>query len=422
MKKFIILFFILPTAVFARQADTISLTYCLQTAIDNYPLIKQKDLLNQAADLRLKNLNTNYYPQISLTGQATYQSAVTEIPQISPMFSFPSMSKDQYKFYFDVNQVIWDGGVTSAMKKLESSSLQADKMNVDVETAKIKERVILAYFNILLAQHNERVIGNVKDELNSKLKKIEAGIKDEVMLQSNADVLKAEIIKADQQLIELENAKNASLSMLSEFLNRPLNENVFLKMPEDIAVIEPAFDNKRLEMQLLDLQIRKLDISKGITDTRLMPRFYAFGQGGYGRPGFNMLSNDFDFYYIAGVKMSWNISGFYQSGKEKRIIDIQKDLLNVQKETFNKNLKISSQKDASDIIKFGQLIGKDEEIIKLRQNITRTASAQLENGMITATEYVTELNAETQARLNCELHKIQKKVAEINFQNSMGKL
>jgi len=422
MKKILILFFILPFAgVSAQQPDTISLNYCQQLALDNYPLIKQKALLSEAAGLKIKNLSTNYLPQISLNGQATYQSAVTEIPKISPMFDFPSMSKDQYKVTLDVNQMIWDGGSTSAQKKLETTGLQVDQLAVDVEIAKIKERVNLIYFNILLAQQNEKVIGNIQDELRSKLKKTEAGISNEVLLQSNADVLKAELIKTEQQLIELANSKNAALNMLSEFINRPLYVTTVFKTPDN-NTIEAVYDNKRLEMQLLDLQINKLDISKSLVNTKVMPRFYAFGQGGYGRPGFNMLSNDFDFFYIVGAKMSWNISGFYQSGREKRIIDIQKNILNTQKETFDKNLKIASQKDAADITKYKQLIGKDDEIIRLRQNITKTASIQLENGVITATEYVTELNAEMQAKLNLELHKIQMKMAEINYLTSMGKL
>ena len=422
MKKILLLFFVLPFAeALAQQADTISLNYCRQLAVANYPLIKQKDLLSEAAGLRIKNLNMNYFPQLSLNGQATYQSAVTEIPKISPMFDFPSMSQDQYKVTLDVNQTIWDGGTTSAQKKLENSNLLADQMNVDVEIAKIKERVNQIYFNILLAQQNEKVVMNVQEELKSKLKKTEAGIKNGVVLQSNADILKAEIIKTEQSLIELSNAKSASLKMLSEFINRTLFETTEFITPEG-SVIEPVYDNKRLEMQLLDLQMNKLDISKSLTNTKVMPRFYAFGQGGYGRPGFNMLSNDFDFFYIVGAKMSWNISGFYQSGREKRIIEIQKNILNTQKETFDKNLKIASQKDAADIAKYKQLISKDDEIIRLRQNITRTASTQLENGVITATEYVTELNAEMVARLNMELHKIQLKMAEINYLNSMGKL
>ena len=209
--------------------------------------------------------------------------------------------------------------------------------------------------------------------------------------------------------------------MLSEYLNRTLPVGTVFKLPEtdEGAVV---YDNKRLEMQLFDIQMNKLEVSKKLSTTRIMPRFNAFGQGGYGRPGFNMLSNDFDFFYIVGAKLSWNISGFYQTAREKKIIDIQKNLLDVQKQTFDKNLKLSSQKDLSDITKFQQLIDKDNEIVALRQNITHASSVQLENGIITATEYVTELDAEIQAKLNIELHKLQLQMAKINYLNAMGKL
>ena len=149
MKKILLLFsFFSSTALLAQQPDTINLDYCQQLAMDNYPLIKQKDLLSEASALKIKNLNTAYLPQISLNGQATYQSAVTEIPQISPLFDFPSMSQDQYKITLDVNQMIWDGGATAAQKKLETSNLKAEQFNTDVEIAKIKDRINLIYLHI----------------------------------------------------------------------------------------------------------------------------------------------------------------------------------------------------------------------------------------------------------------------------------
>ncbi len=416
-----ILLFLFCGRSFAQKTDTLTLAGCQQLAIENYPLIKQKDLLSAAADLRLKNLNTSYFPQLSLNGQATYQSAVTEIPKFSPLITITPNNKDQYKLTLDLNQSIWDGGQTSSQKKLEVSSLEADKMSVDVELAKIKDRVNQLFFNILLVQQNQKIILNLQNDLQSKLSKIKAGIKNEVQLQSNADVLQAELIKTEQQLIELDNTKTTALNMLSEYLNRTLPVGTVFKLPEtdEGAVV---YDNKRLEMQLFDIQMNKLEVSKKLSTTRIMPRFNAFGQGGYGRPGFNLLSNDFDFFYIVGAKLSWNISGFYQTAREKKIIDIQKNLLDVQKQTFDKNLKLSSQKDLSDITKFQQLIDKDNEIVALRQNITHASSVQLENGIITATEYVTELDAEIQAKLNIELHKLQLQMAKINYLNAMGKL
>ena len=422
MKKlFLISFCLINFTLFAQKADTLSLISCQQQAIENYPLIKQKDLLSASADLKIKNFNTAYFPQLSLNGQATYQSAVTSIPQFSPLFKTPSISKDQYKITLDVNQVIWDGGLTSTQKKLENSGLQADKLSVDVELAKIKERINLIFFNILLAQENTKIIHNVQDDLQSKLKKTEAGIKGDVQLQSTADVLKAEYIKTEQQLIELTEAKQTAIKMLAEFLNKPIGNDAVFSLPQT-EVASVAFDNKRPEMQLFDYQMNKLDVSKSLSTARIMPKFYFFGQGGYGRPGFNMLSNDFDFFYIFGAKLNWNFSNFYQTNREKQIIDIQKNILQTQKATFDKNLKLSSQKDLDDISKYQQLIAKDDEILKLRDNIVRSASVQLDNGIITATEYVTELDNQIQAKLNMELHKVQMQIAKLNYLNAMGKL
>lgn len=422
MKKILLTCLVLfSIPVFAQKTDTLDLISCQQQAIENYPLIKQKELLSAAADLKIKNLNTSYFPQLSLNGQATYQSAVTQIPQFSPLIQVPSISKDQYKLTLDLNQSIWDGGLTSAQKKLETSGLQAEKLSVDVELARIKDRINQIFFNILLMQENEKIIHNVQDDLQSRIKKIEAGVKNDVQMQSTADVLKAEFIKTEQQLIEIDNTKATAVNMLAEFLNKPIADNAIFKLPEtDIANI--SYDNKRLEMQLFDYQMNKMDASKKLSTVRIMPKVYAFGQGGYGRPGFNMLSNDFDFFYIFGAKLNWNITGFYQTGREKQVIDLQKNLLESQKETFDKNLRISSQKDLNDINKYQQLIDKDNEIVKLRENITRSASAQLDNGIITATEYITELNNEIQARFSIELHKIQLQMAKLNYLNSMGKL
>lgn len=407
--------------VFAQKTDTLNLVSCQQQAIANYPLIKQKDLLAASSDLKIKNLNTQYFPQLSLNGQATYQSAVTEIPQFNPAVQIPAISNDQYKITLDLNQVIWDGGYTSAQKKVEVSGLQSEKLTVDVELEKIKERINQIFFNILLTQQSEKIISSVQNDLASKIKKIEASVKNDVLLQSNADVLKAEYIKTEQQLIELATAKQTAIKMLGEFINKPIDNATIFMVPEtEISSI--VYDNKRLEMKLFDLMMNKLDVSKQLSTARIMPRFYAFGQGGYGRPGFDMLSDNFDFFYIFGAKLSWNISGFYTTGKEKKIIDLQKDFLGYQKETFDKNLKISTQRDLNNINKYQQLIEKDAEIVRLRENITRVASVQLENGIITSTEYMTEKDAETQAKFNIEYHKVQLQMSKLDYLNAMGKL
>ena len=127
MKKyFILLLAIICKLSFAQNADTITLEFCQQKALENYPLIIQKDLINKSGELKMSNLAKAYMPQLSLNGQATYQSAVTEIPINIPNLEIPSLYKDMYKATLDVTQIIYDGGLTSRQKKLVTISLESD--------------------------------------------------------------------------------------------------------------------------------------------------------------------------------------------------------------------------------------------------------------------------------------------------------
>ena len=421
MKRFFsLVLFVLPVTLLAQGVDSLTLDQCQGLARENYPLIRQKQLLGEASALRTKNIGTTWLPQLSVNGQATYQSAVTEVPQMSPLFSPPVISKDQYKFTLDLNQSVWDGGTSSAQSALEKAGLNVDIQNIEVELYKIKERVNQIYFSILLAQQNEKILKILREDLQARLDKTLAGVRNGTQLRSNASLLEAEILKNRQQLTEVYYTRLSALSMLGEFINRTLVPGTVLLLPAE-SETPAAFVNQRPELLLFDMQASRLEVSKKNISTRIIPRVFVFGQTGLGRPGLNMLSNDFDFFYYVGAKITWNISGFYQTGTEKRICDLQQSVVQTQRETFEKNLRISSQKDLSDISRLVEIISQDNEIIILREQITKNALVQYENGVCTATEYINEKNAEMQARLNLELHRIQLQMARINYLNSMGK-
>ncbi|MEI6764559.1 MAG: TolC family protein [Bacteroidota bacterium] len=418
-KSIFVLMLLSPFCMNAQSKDTLSLQYFYQHAQANYPITRQKDLMTQATDIKIKNLTKAYFPQVYLNGQAGYQSDVTSV-QI-PMIKLPGLDKDSYKATLDVSQTLWDGGASSAQKHLEQAGLQVDQQGVEVEIIRLKERINQLFFSVLLFQENERLLLNAQEQIRAQLKKVEAGVEGDILLSSNADVLKAELLKSDQQMIEIRMGKNTALEMLGELSGISIPAGSACGIP-DLAVNTGTEENNRPEMKLYDLQMVKLDASKKIADTRLMPKISAYGQLGYGRPGLNMLSNEFNDWYMFGAKVSWNVWNWNLSKNEKKIADLQKEIVTTQKETFIKNVNVNARKDIGDIEKYSQLIEKDLEITALRKKITQTSSAQLENGVITATEYITELNNELQAALNLELHKIQKQMAKISFLSDTGKL
>lgn len=427
MKRIVLLLFIMCTGItgFGQLHDTVTLEFCYQQARKNFPLSRQIDLLGKSTELRINNLNKSYLPQMNINGNASLQSEVTDVviilPANLPAIGMPPLSKDWYKLTLDVNQTIYNGNLTNFQKRLENSTLQTDEKSVQVELYKLKDRINQVYFSIVLSQENESLLRNTKNQLEAKMKELQSAVTNGTQLASSADALQVELYKIDQQLTELRIDRNSAFRILSELTSVIIPETSLLVLP-GVQISSMVFENSRLEYQLFDLQENRIGLLKNMVTTKWNPRVWAYGQVGYGRPGFNMLSNDFTPWWIFGAKLSWNIWNWNQNKNEKKIYDIQRDILRTQKEAFDKNTRIEAERGVSEILKISALLIKDEEIISLREKITRTASSQMENGVITSSEYISRLNEETQARLSLELHRIQLVKAKLSYLYTTGKL
>lgn len=426
MKRILIFLSVfLPALVCLSQSrDTITLDHCYQEALKNFPLAKQAELLGKSTDLKLDNLNKNYLPQVTVGGSASLQSEVTNIalklPANFPPIGLPSLSKDWYKLTVDANQSIYDGNLTRYQKKLETLNLSADEKNLEIALYTLKDRINQIFFSIFLLQENESLLTNVKSTLEAKMKEVHSAVTNGAMLSSAEDALQVELYKTDQQLTELKIDRTNAFQILSELTSTNIPETSFLVLPS-LGLASLAFENKRPEVQLFDLQKNKLDLMKAMVITKWNPRLYAFGEVGYGRPGFNMLSNDFTPWWIVGAKLNWAPWNWNQNKNEKKILTIQQEIIQTQKETFDKNTRIEASHGLSEITKLSELLKKDGEILALREKITKTAASQMENGVITTSEYISRLNEETQARLSLELHKIQQIKAQISYFYIIGK-
>jgi outer membrane protein TolC len=419
--KTIFIIWLIVFAVYTSSAqETVTLELCTTKAIENYPLTKQTEILPESHDLKISNLNKNYMPQMNLNGQAHYQSDVTKTPvQNIPGINIPTVSKDWYKLTLDVNQVIFDGNTTSRQKDMEDISLEIDQQAVQVELYKLKERINQIYFNVLLLKENKKVLQLYYDNLTSKLKDVESGIKNGTILPSNADVLSAEMIKSEQALAETDITLSSFITMLNEFSGFNLNENTMFILP-DVEILPGEYQNNRPEYSLFSLQQNKIDASKKLLGSGTLPRLSAFGQAGYGRPGYDMLKNDFDDFYMIGARLNWKFWDWNHTRKEKEILSLQNEIINTQKETFDKNIKIDLQNKIAEIKKVEEMISRDEKIIELRKKISLASSSQLDNGIITSTQYLSELTAESNSRLDLESHKIRLIKAKFDYKTTLG--
>lgn len=405
----------------AQIPETLTLDFCHKRAVEVYPLVKQKALNDESSLVRMENLNKNYLPQLDLNGRASYQSEVTKVPISIPGMNIPSPDKDMYDLYLGLNQLIWDGGITKEQKNLEEADLKISQQQIEVELYQLKERVNGLFFKILLMKQNKDLLLTNRQSVTDKLTEMESGIRHGMVLSSNADVLRAQILLIDQNVSEIDTDLEAHFKMLGELLEMIIPPSTPLEMPNP-PVFTDSYTNLRPEYELMNLQQNKMELSKNLVSSAYMPKFSGFGKLGYGKPGLNMLSTDFNPYYYVGVGLSWDIINWNKQKNQKKLLDLQQGIVETQKETFDKNVKIQVQDDLAQISKYSGLIDKDLEIIGLREKITKTSSSQLDNGTITTSQYLDELNRETQARMNLEMHRIQLSFAKVNYLKTIGKL
>jgi outer membrane protein TolC len=423
--NFLIVFLVLRIMGFSQLPDPVTLDYCYKQAATNFPLARQEGLMAGSSELKVKNISKNWLPTMNLSGSASLQSDVTafEIPRIAglPPIESPTISKDWYKLTLDVNQSLYEGNVTAYQKKLEGMNLSADQKSLQIELYKLKDRINQVFLSIFLIRENEKLLNSNKERLEAKLKEVRSAVANGVQLASNADAIEAELLRIDQQFTETKIDRSASFKILSQLTSVEIPETVQLAFPQT-QLSSYAYENKRFEAELFDIQESRLEVMKDMVTTKWNPKIFAYGQLGYGRPGLNMLSNSFDPWWLVGAKLTWNFFNWNQNKNEKKIYDIQGEIIKSQKEAFDKNLQISSETNLSQVLKLSEVLQKDEEIINLRTRISKTASSQLDNGVITSGEYISRINEETQARLSLQLHKVQLELAKLTYLYNLGKL
>ncbi|MBN8698075.1 MAG: TolC family protein [Chitinophagales bacterium] len=406
-------------SVSAQSARTLTLEQCYDLLAKTSPLAQQKALTITAGNLAEKNLNLKWLPQADLNAQATYQSDVTSVPIKLPNLSIDEPSKDQYKGTLDLVQPVFDGGVTGTQKKIQRATTNIESQKVEVDLYQLRSRVNTYFFTALLMDENIRIMELTKADLENNIRKVSAQATNGIATNSNVDVLKAELLKVSQRIIEYQANRKSAIEMLEVLTGSPIDANASFVKPAMLADKDETIS--RPELKLFDYQKQQFRLQSRLIQAKANPKVSLFGTGGYGRPGLNMLKNDFQWYYLGGVKLSIPITGQFTRQREMKVMRMQEQIVEKQREAFLSNNRQLQVQQKNELEKYGQLIGSDAEIVGLRTKIKENASVRLANGIITSSDYITELNAENQAMLAQKLHEVQWLQAQYNYKLIIGK-
>lgn len=416
MKKRILLILLFVISIISNAQETLTLEDCYALATKNYPLAKQKELLQQKSNYEIDAITKGKLPKMDLNAQATYQSDVIGFPNKMP--GVTPINKDQYRATLDINQLLYNGGMIEANSELKQAQTKTQQQQIEVSLYQLKTRIHQYYFSILLLQEKSELLKSKKELLQSKVQEVKSGVKYGAILPASELILEAELLKIKQQLTEIDFEKIKMTQNLSDLTFTKIDTQTILLVPN--SNLENNRNN-RPEIVFYNLQKQQLEFSKKTLATSVLPKINAFAQAGYGNPGLNMLDNSFQPFYIAGLKANWTILDWGKNKIDLKTIDIAKEIIETEKETFELNNKMQLRDIESEIGKTKQLLELDNNIIHVREKIVTSANAQMKNGVITTSEYLTEFSNLYEAKNSLKTHEVQLAAAKSSYEITNGK-
>lgn len=402
--------------------ETITLFECHDYAIDNAPRLKDREIIRQIGDLKSDQAGTNWYPSLDLNAKASYQSDVVTVAlanEDAPV-NFSEVPHDQYAINLDITQTLYDGGMTKQVKAYEQAAVAADIQQVEVDLYGLKGKVNQYYFAILAMQENRRSLEVHFENLEARSKVVKMAFENGTMVESDFKVIKVEMLKVQQSLVEVDARKKSYLEALNVICGTQIAEEIELEKPQFKEV--GGEELSRPEYRLFELKDASMEAGKELISKKRMPVLYAYGQTGYGNPGYNMLSNNWDFYYMVGAGFRWNIWDWNTNSRDRQMIEHQQSMLQNQRSSFDKELESLRVQEESKIEQYRKSLMLEEEVLQLQIEISEHAALRLENGTITATDYVTELNKESISRINLAMHQVNLMKSIANYLNIQGNL
>jgi Outer membrane protein len=423
----IIIVLIISLANTLNAQKILTLKECYDQAMTANALAGEKKGYTDISKLKDENLVMGWLPTLDANGSLIYNSSVVDLSGVLGSLPIPGIANaikplpnEQYKITLDINQVIYDGGAIKGARALEKADLSVNEKQTETDLYKLRGQINGYYFNLLLLARQKELLNNYLEIIKKRIASMQSAVNNGVIIKSDMDVLTSEKINIEQQLTENEIRKSSFTKILSDLTGNRIEASTELILPSISG--ELSNELSRPELQLFDLRKEQLAAGMKVIESKRLPKAIGFATLGYGNPpGSNFFKNEFAPYYVLGASIKWNIFDWNKAKNEKQIISFQQVILNNRKNDLSDNLNRMLEAKNSEIESLKALIDRDSELITLRKKITASAESQYQNGTLTATEYLNDLNTERQVLINSEIHKINISMARIEYLNISGK-
>jgi outer membrane protein TolC len=414
---------ILSTAAQAQTIDSLRLPDLRTTALAQDPRAAQLELLAAQSTLRLRNIDASLKPAFSIAGQGQYQSDVASIPISLPGVTLPKPPHDTYDAHVEALQPILDPTL-SARRNVERAQTAESQARVRTALYSITESVNTAFFTALRAQSQVAELETTLTDVEAQLHVAEERVKAGTALPSEANLLRAELLRRRQAVEEQDAARRAAIAVLSDLTGKHIDPAAPLSEPDLTKAISTINDSisvrDRPEYEQFQRSLDVLEQTEAETKAQERPRLSAFGRAGYGKPGLNMLRDQFETYWLAGIQLQWNPFNWGSAARERQVTELQKSIVSTEEKTFTESLRRGVEDDIASIGRLNSALVEDSQIIALRESILAETRARYSEAVITSADYIDRQTDLLAARLSRASHRVELAQARAHLLTTLG--
>ena len=111
----------------------------------------------------------------------------------------------------------------------------------------------------------------------------------------------------------------------------------------------------------------------------------------------DMLSSDWSWNAVVGVRMSWNFGGYYTRKNSLGKLRTAQRQVEVQRDVFLFNTRLQTTEESGEIIRLRRALADDDRIVALRRSVREAAESKLRNGVIDTNDLLGKITDEAAA-------------------------
>jgi len=395
-----------------------------QAAIDSDPRSRELRLYADQSTLRLRNISALRRPSVMVDSQVQYQSDVAHLPSGAPFSGAFKPPKDTYDAALRIDQRLFDPAV-DAQGAVERAQLAENQARVHSTLFTLRQQVNEAFFSAAALQARAGALGATIAELTARLQETNARVQQGTALPAEAAAIEATLLQRQQDLDDLQAGRRAALERLNTLTGQALTESDRLLLPDIGVRVADARRSQttlraRPEYEQFARTRERLASQQALTAAQDRPRLSAYGRVGYGQPGLNFVASEFETYALGGVRLQWNAWTWGSGAREREALGMQQQIVQADEDAFAKGLATAIEGDEQAIDRLQRSLAADDRIVMLREQVDRSTQLRLQEGVVTASEYL-DRNAELlQARFAQAGHEVELAQAGAHLLTTLG--